>query len=215
MGDWQLARFKSNPANKGKVMDQGLWAFSRHPNYFGEFLIWWGLFLVTLATPDNWWTVCSPLIVTMVLLKMTGIPLTEKAITSTRPGYEAYVKRTNAFIPWFPKEGGRVNMLIDMADKGILPDRLIRLGIRYLDKKRLTQEDRGAPQKQREALEGLIAHMNESPIAMNTQEANAQHYEVPASFFKVSARQTPEIQWLLTGRMVSRSSTPPRRPCWL
>ena len=75
-------------------------------------------------------------------------------------------------------------MLIDMADKGILPDRLIRLGIRYLDKKRLTQEDRGAPQKQREALEGLIAHMNESPIAMNTQEANAQHYEVPASFFK-------------------------------
>jgi len=75
-------------------------------------------------------------------------------------------------------------MLIDMADKGILPDRLIRLGIRYLDKKRLTQEDRGGPRKQRQALERFIAHMNESPIAMNTQDANEQHYEVPASFFK-------------------------------
>ena len=104
VGDWQLARFKLDPESKGKVMDQGLWAYSRHPNYFGEFLIWWGLFLVTLATPGNWWTVCSPLIVTVVLLKMTGIPLTEKAITNTRPGYEEYVKRTNAFIPWFPKK---------------------------------------------------------------------------------------------------------------
>ena len=106
IGDWQLARFKSNPENKGKVMDQGLWAYSRHPNYFGEFLVWWGLFLVTLSTPGSWWTMCSPVIVTVVLLKMTGIPLTEKTITSTRPGYLAYVQRTNAFFPWFPKEGG-------------------------------------------------------------------------------------------------------------
>jgi len=104
VGDWQLARFKLDPESKGKVMDQGLWAYSRHPNYFGEFLVWWGLFLVTFTNPGNWWTVCSPLIVTVVLLKMTGIPLTEKAITSTRPGYEEYVKRTNAFIPWFPKK---------------------------------------------------------------------------------------------------------------
>ena len=106
IGDWQLARFKSNPENTGKVMDKGLWAYSRHPNYFGEFLVWWGIFLVTLATPGSGWTIVSPVIVTVVLLKMTGIPLTEKTITSTRPGYLGYVKRTSAFIPWFPKREG-------------------------------------------------------------------------------------------------------------
>ncbi|MGA8019440.1 MAG: DUF1295 domain-containing protein [Desulfobacterales bacterium] len=106
IGDWQLARFKSNPENKGKVMDRGLWAYSRHPNYFGEFLVWWGIFFVALATPGSWWTIFSPVIVTVVLLKMTGIPLTEKAITSTRPGYVEYVRRTNAFFPWFPKKEG-------------------------------------------------------------------------------------------------------------
>ncbi|MFZ0611650.1 MAG: DUF1295 domain-containing protein [Desulfobacterales bacterium] len=107
IGDWQLARFKSSPANKGKVMDRGLWAYSRHPNYFGEFLMWWGLFLVTLATPASWWTIVSPVIVTVVLLKMTGIPLTEKAITRTRPQYDDYIERTSAFIPWFPKKGAK------------------------------------------------------------------------------------------------------------
>jgi steroid 5-alpha reductase family enzyme len=102
VGDRQLAKFKADPQNKGKVMDRGLWAYSRHPNYFGEFLIWWGIFLITLSTPNSWWTVLSPLIITAVLLKMTGIPLTEKTIVNTRPGYTDYVKRTSAFIPWFP-----------------------------------------------------------------------------------------------------------------
>jgi steroid 5-alpha reductase family enzyme len=106
ISDWQLARFASTPENKGKVMNQGLWAYSRHPNYFGEFLVWWGLFLVTLATPGSWWTVVSPLMVTVVLLKMTGIPLTEKNIKRTRPGYAEYAARTNAFFPWFPKKEG-------------------------------------------------------------------------------------------------------------
>ena len=68
-------------------MDQGLWAWSRHPNYFGEFLIWWGFFLVALATPGGWWTVVSPLIVSAVLLKMTGVPLTEAALKTRRPDY--------------------------------------------------------------------------------------------------------------------------------
>lgn len=104
VGNWQLARFKSNPANKGRVMDRGLWSYSRHPNYFGEFLIWWGFFLITLSTPGSWWTVISPLVVTAVLLKMTGIPLTEAATVKTRPGYEDYIKRTSAFVPWFPSK---------------------------------------------------------------------------------------------------------------
>jgi steroid 5-alpha reductase family enzyme len=102
VGDWQLARFKADPANRGKVMDRGLWAYSRHPNYFGEFLIWWGIFLITLSTPGNWWTVISPIIVTAVLLKMTGIPLTEEALVKRRPGYDSYIKRTSAFVPWWP-----------------------------------------------------------------------------------------------------------------
>jgi len=106
VGDWQLARFKANPSNKGLVMDQGLWAYTRHPNYFGETLIWWGIFLITLATPGSWWTVISPLIITMVLLKMTGITLMEKTIVHTRPGYRDYIARTNAFIPWLPKKKG-------------------------------------------------------------------------------------------------------------
>jgi steroid 5-alpha reductase family enzyme len=101
-GDWQLARFKSDPANKGRVMNRGLWAYTRHPNYFGEFLVWWGFFLITLSTPNSWWTIISPIIVTAVLLKMTGIPLTEKGLIERRPGYSEYIKRTSAFVPWLP-----------------------------------------------------------------------------------------------------------------
>jgi steroid 5-alpha reductase family enzyme len=104
VGDWQLAQFKADPSNKEKVMDRGLWAFSRHPNYFGEFLIWWGCFLIALSTPNSWWTVVSPLLITAVLLKMTGIPLTEATIMKTRPAYQDYIKRTSAFVPWFPRK---------------------------------------------------------------------------------------------------------------
>ena len=104
VGDWQLARFKANPASKGRVMDQGLWAYTRHPNYFGEFLIWWGFFLIALSTPKGWLTVISPLIISAVLLKMTGVPLTENTIVKTRPGYRSYINRTSAFVPWFSRK---------------------------------------------------------------------------------------------------------------
>jgi len=107
VGDWQLARFKADPASKGRVMDRGLWAYTRHPNYFGEFLVWWGLFLITLSTPKGWWTIFSPIIITSVLLKMTGIPLTEKALVENRPGYDDYIKRTSAFVPWWPAKEGK------------------------------------------------------------------------------------------------------------
>ena len=103
VGDYQLARFKGDPANKGKVMNRGLWAYTRHPNYFGEFLVWWGIFFVTFATPNSGWTVISPVIITIVLVKMTGIPLTERSILDRNPGYKAYIQNTSAFFPWFPK----------------------------------------------------------------------------------------------------------------
>jgi steroid 5-alpha reductase family enzyme len=103
VGDWQLYRFKSGPGNRGKVMDRGLWAYTRHPNYFGETLVWWGIFLVALSVPGGLWTAVSPLVLTAVLVKMTGIPLTESSIQERRPQYAEYRRRTSAFFPWFPK----------------------------------------------------------------------------------------------------------------
>jgi steroid 5-alpha reductase family enzyme len=103
VADWQLARFKADPPNRGKVMNQGLWAYSRHPNYFGESLIWWGLFLITLATPSGWWAIISPVVITFLLLKVSGVVLLEKDIAERRPEYREYLETTSAFIPWFPK----------------------------------------------------------------------------------------------------------------
>ena len=103
IGDWQLARFKSVPENAGKVMDQGLWTYTRHPNYFGEALVWWGLSVMVLSTPGSLWTLISPIIITVVLLKMTGVALTEKVILETRPEYRSYIERTSTFFPWPPK----------------------------------------------------------------------------------------------------------------
>lgn len=105
LGDWQMYRFKSDPANEGKVMDRGLWAYSRHPNYFGESLVWWGMFIITLATPGGAWSVISPLVITFLLLKVSGVTLLEKTILETRPDYEDYIKRTSSFVPWFPNKG--------------------------------------------------------------------------------------------------------------
>ena len=103
IGDWQLARFKADPANKGKVMDRGLWACTRHPNYFGDALLWWGFFVIALATPRGWWTVISPLLMTTLLMKVSGVALLEKTLVKTRPEYREYVRRTSAFFPLPPK----------------------------------------------------------------------------------------------------------------
>jgi steroid 5-alpha reductase family enzyme len=102
LADFQLSRFKADPNNKGKVMDQGLWAYTRHPNYFGESLMWWGIFVITLSTPKSVWTVISPVTITFLLLKVSGVSLLEKTIVEKRPAYRAYKENTSAFIPWFP-----------------------------------------------------------------------------------------------------------------
>lgn len=104
VADWQLARFKSDPANKGKVMDQGLWRYSRHPNYFGEFCVWWGFYLIALSAQGWWWAIASPLLMTVLLLKVSGVALQEKDIGDRRPGYRDYIKRTNTFFPGKPKQ---------------------------------------------------------------------------------------------------------------
>ena len=102
-GDYQLARFKADPANQGRVMDRGLWRFTRHPNYFGNACIWWGFGLIALGA-GSWWSLLSPLLMTILLLKVSGVSLLEQDIGERRPGYADYVKRTNAFLPWRPRK---------------------------------------------------------------------------------------------------------------
>jgi len=103
VGDWQLARFKADPANRGQVMDRGLWRYTRHPNYFGDAAQWWGLGLLALST-GAWWALASPAVMTLLLLKVSGVAMLERDIGERRPGYREYVRRTSAFLPWFPKE---------------------------------------------------------------------------------------------------------------
>lgn len=103
VGDLQLARFKANAANRGRVMDVGLWRFTRHPNYFGDFLVWWGLYGVALAA-GAWWTVVSPLVMSVLLMRVSGVTLLEQSLKA-RPGYEDYVRRTSAFFPRPPRPG--------------------------------------------------------------------------------------------------------------
>lgn len=101
VGDLQLVRFKAQPANRGRVMDQGLWRYTRHPNYFGDFLVWWGLYGLALAA-GAWWTVVGPLVMSFLLLRVSGVTLLEQGMKS-RPGYEDYVRRTSAFFPRPPR----------------------------------------------------------------------------------------------------------------
>lgn len=106
VGDAQLARFKADPASKGQVMDRGLWRYTRHPNYFGDFCVWWGLFLVALTAGAVWWTVVGPLVMSVLLLRVSGKGLLERDIAERRPGYADYVARTSGFVP-LPPRGAR------------------------------------------------------------------------------------------------------------
>lgn len=99
IADWQLLRFKQAAQNRGKVLNTGVWRYSRHPNYFGECCVWWGFFVLALSA-GAWWSVLSPILMTLLLLKVSGVALLEKDIAERRPDYLQYVKETNAFIPW-------------------------------------------------------------------------------------------------------------------
>jgi steroid 5-alpha reductase family enzyme len=103
-GDLQLARFKADPANKGKVLDHGVWRYTRHPNYFGDATQWWAYYLIAASASGGFWTVFGPIIMTLLLLRVSGVTLLEKTLTTTKPGYKEYVESTSAFIPWFPRK---------------------------------------------------------------------------------------------------------------
>jgi steroid 5-alpha reductase family enzyme len=84
-------------------MDRGLWAYTRHPNYFGDATLWWGLFLIALSAPGSLWTVISPVAMTVLLIKVSGVALLEKSLVKTKPQYGDYLRRTSAFFPWIPR----------------------------------------------------------------------------------------------------------------
>lgn len=102
-GDWQLARFKSDPSNKGKVLNTGFWRYTRHPNYFGDAAVWWGFGLFSISA-GSYLPVIGSLLMTALIIKVSGVALLEKTLKSDKPGYDSYIRRTSAFIPWFPKK---------------------------------------------------------------------------------------------------------------
>ena len=102
VADWQLTEFLKQGRPNG-VLSTGLWKYSRHPNYFGDALLWWGFGLIGYSGTDIWWILLSPLLMTVLLLKVSGVALMERTIKKRRPEYQAYVDRTSSFIPWFPK----------------------------------------------------------------------------------------------------------------
>lgn len=104
LADWQLSRFKADPANRGKTLDRGLWRFSRHPNYFFEWLVWCAYFVFALGAPYGWVTLYCPLLMYYILTRVTGIPMAEEMSLQHRgESYRRYQERTNRFFPWFPK----------------------------------------------------------------------------------------------------------------
>lgn len=103
VGDWQLAQFKKNPANKGKLLDKGVWKYTRHPNYFGDATMWWAYFLFGLAHPQGWIFVFCPLIMNLFLVKVSGVAMLERKLKNSKPGYKEYIEKTSAFIPLPPK----------------------------------------------------------------------------------------------------------------
>ena len=103
VGDRQLRRFRADPSTRGQVLDRGLWRYTRHPNYFGDAMLWWGVYLIAAATSGGWLTVLSPALMTFLLMRVSGVTLLEQSLKRTKPAYRDYIARTPAFFPWFPR----------------------------------------------------------------------------------------------------------------
>jgi steroid 5-alpha reductase family enzyme len=103
IADRQLQAFRDDPSRRGQVMDSGLWRYSRHPNYFGEALLWWGFWLCSLAVPSGWLTFPAPALMTFLLLRVSGVKLLDKHLSRTKPAYAEYIRRTPAFVPGRPR----------------------------------------------------------------------------------------------------------------
>ena len=99
-----MARFKADPENAGKVLDSGLWRYTRHPNYFGDFCVWWGVYLIAVSGGAVWWTVVGPVVMSGFLMFISGVALLERDLKTRKPEYTSYIERTSAFVPWPPRE---------------------------------------------------------------------------------------------------------------
>jgi steroid 5-alpha reductase family enzyme len=104
VGDAQLARFKADPTNEGKVMRSGLWRYTRHPNYFGDACVWWGVGIVAQAVTGTWWALLGPLVMNILLLRVSGVALLERSLRKRKPDYAEYVRTTSAFVPRPPRQ---------------------------------------------------------------------------------------------------------------
>ena len=102
-GDFQLERFKSNSDNKGKVLHTGFWEYTRHPNYFGDSAVWWAYAIFSIAA-GSYWQIIGSIIMTLLIIKISGVALLEKTLNDTKPKYREYIRSTSSFFPWFPKK---------------------------------------------------------------------------------------------------------------
>lgn len=102
-GDFQLARFKSDVTNKGKVLNSGFWKYTRHPNYFGDSAVWWAYAIFSIAA-GSYWQIIGSVVMTLLIIKISGVALLEKTLNETKPQYQEYIQKTSSFFPWFPKK---------------------------------------------------------------------------------------------------------------
>lgn len=105
VADYELARFKANPDSSGKLLTTGLRRYTRHPNYFGDFLVWWGIGIIGVTSAGGWWSILGPILISVLLMKVSGVGMLKKSMSS-KPGFEEYAARTNTFFPWFPSTPG-------------------------------------------------------------------------------------------------------------
>ena len=101
-GDWQLRRFKANPENRGKLLTSGFWSVTRHPNYFGDAMVWWGFGLFAVSV-GAWWALASPIVMSIFLMRVSGVAMLERTLVTTKPGYQEYIQTTPAFFPRIPR----------------------------------------------------------------------------------------------------------------
>ncbi|HEV2481493.1 MAG TPA: DUF1295 domain-containing protein [Puia sp.] len=186
LADYQLSAFRKRPDNRGKVYNAGLWGYSRHPNYFFEWLQWMAWFLFALGSPYGWLAVISPVIILWLLLKVTGVPNTEEqAVRSKGERYRSYQRDVSAFLPWFKKQP-RTNLVWynTLLENGRIPDPVLRLGIRLLLRQRLREEAKSSSEIRQAHFSALIRQLKASPIAVGTSRTFGQQHELPARFFE-------------------------------
>ena len=212
LADRQLAAWRSVPANRGRTARNGLWGWSRHPNYFFEWLHWVGWAVIAVASPHGWLAIVVPLFLLLLLFRVTGIPETEaQALRSRGDDYRRYQREVSGLRPAAATKGfRRMKRVVDrvVAD-GWLPDPLLRGAIKASCGIRLRREER----RGLDALGAMLAALSSGPLAVDTDAANAQHYEVDPAFFGLDTRPSPEVLGLLLADAAPSRLRQPRTRC--